>query len=238
MRRLLLTLSTLLAALPAVWAGSPDPAAAQAQPRPGPTGSQQDDDRARRERQRRDFEAPQARLPGERNAGPCPFVKVLYDAGRYVEFAGGRESPGAAAFTGEIQGVEAECRYREAEPIRVNVDVLFALGRGPRGQAETKQYRWWAAVTERNRAVLTKEYFALNAQFPAGADRIAVRERLGEIVIPRASQTVSGSNFEILVGFDVTPEMAAFNRDGKRFRPNAGQTPSARPPAQGQTPGT
>ena len=37
-----------------------------------------------------------------------------------------------------------------------------------------------------------------------------------------ATQTTSGANFEILVGFDVTPEMAAFNRDGKRFRLNAG----------------
>ena len=33
---------------------------------------------------------------------------------------------------------------------------------------------------------------------------------------------MSGSNFEILVGFDVTPEMADFNRLGKRFRVNAG----------------
>ena len=34
--------------------------------------------------------------------------------------------------------------------------------------------------------------------------------------------TTSGANFEVLVGFDVTPQMAAFNRDGKRFRLNAG----------------
>jgi hypothetical protein len=44
------------------------------------------------------------------------------------------------------------------------------------------------------------------------------------IVIPRATATVSGANFEILVGFDVTPEMAAFNREGKRFRPNVAPT--------------
>ena len=43
-----------------------------------------------------------------------------------------------------------------------------------------------------------------------------------ELTIPRASLTTSGSNFEILVGFEVTPQMAAFNRDGKRFRVNAG----------------
>jgi len=41
------------------------------------------------------------------------------------------------------------------------------------------------------------------------------------ISIPRASAKVSGANFEVLVGFDVTPEMIAFNRDGKRFKPAA-----------------
>ena len=29
-------------------------------------------------------------LPGAKNAGPCPYVKVLYDAARYQEFAGDR----------------------------------------------------------------------------------------------------------------------------------------------------
>jgi hypothetical protein len=42
------------------------------------------------------------------------------------------------------------------------------------------------------------------------------------VVIPRANLGTSGSNFEILVGFDVTPQMAEFNREGKRFRLTAG----------------
>ena len=197
---------------------------AQQQRRQPDQGQQE---RQRRQRQR-EFETPQARLDREANAGPCPFVKVLYDAGRYVEFEGGREAAGNVAYTGEIQGVEADCRYREADPIRVDVDVLFALGRGPQAKEDAKQYRWWVAVTERNRAVLTKEYFALNADFE-GQDRVAYRERLGQIVIPRADQKVSGNNFEILIGFDVTSEQAAFNRDGKRFRMTAGQTAQATP---------
>ena len=36
---------------------------------------------------------------------------------------------------------------------------------------------------------------------------------------------------EVLVGFDVTPAMAEFNRNGNRFRANAG-TGAAQPPAQ------
>jgi hypothetical protein len=123
--------------------------------------------------------------------------------------------------------VEAKCRYRGDEPINVDVDVLFSLGRGPMADAQTKQYRWWVAVTQRNKAVLAKEYFALNADFRRGQDRLAVTERLGGITIPRRDKDVSGSNFEVLIGFDVTPEMATFNRDGKRFRVNAGQPTAA-----------
>ena len=51
------------------------------------------------------------------------------------------------------------------------------------------------------------------------------------IVIPRAEATTSGDHFEVLVGFDVTPAMAEFNRNGNRFRANAG-TGAAQPPAQ------
>ncbi len=68
--------------------------------------------------------------------------------------------------------------------------------------------------------------------FPQGVDRVYVNQTLQTITIPRADEKVSGGNFEVLIGFDVTPEMAAFNRDGKRFRVNAGQTQQAQTQAQ------
>ena len=77
------------------------------------------------------------------------------------------------------------------------------------------------------RVVLAKEYFDLPVTFAQGQDRVYANQTLKTITIPRADEKVSGSNFEVLIGFDVTPEMAAFNRDGKRFRVNAGQTQQA-----------
>jgi hypothetical protein len=53
--------------------------------------------------------------------------------------------------------------------------------------------------------------------FPRGEDRVYRRTELNNIVIPRADESTSGSNFEILVGFEVTPEQLEFNRLGKRF---------------------
>lgn len=239
MRRSTILTSAVLIALTAT------PLGVAAQSRPGggqgqPPGGQESDAQRqqRREQTRREFEGgPQAPLSGRRNLGPCPYVKVLYDAGRYVELEGGREAAEAVGWTGEIQGIQADCSYENpGDPIRVRMSVNFALGRGPRAAGDANTYRWWVAVTERNRAVLSREDFELPAQFE-GQDRINMVEEIGEITLPRGSETVSGSNYEILVGFQVTPAMAEFNRQGKRFRMTAGQativaaTESA-PPAQ------
>ena len=182
----------------------------------------------RRERTRQEFEGgPQAALPGTRNLGPCPFVKVLYDAARYVELQNNRQSTEAVGFTGEIQGIDADCEYvNPTDPIRVRMRVNFLLGRGPQAVGDANTYNWWIAVTERNRAVITREEFALPVTFE-GRDRTGMSVEVGEITLPRGTRTVSGSNYEILVGFQVTPEMAEFNRDGRRFRIGAASaTPS------------
>ena len=179
----------------------------------------------KRKKRDEEWNTPDAPLPALRNAGPCPFVKVLYDAGRYHEFKDDRESASAVMYTGEIQGISAGCEYRDDDPIEVRVELLFSLGKGPQATSDQKTYRYWVAVTDRNRAVIAKEWFDLPVQFD-GQDRVNVRDTLEGIVIPRAAVTTSGSNFEVLIGFEVTPQMAAFNREGKRFRVTAGQQAS------------
>jgi len=174
----------------------------------------------------------QAPLPALRNAGPCPYVKVLYDAGRYIELKDDKETITAVGYTGEIEGLSSGCAYKSDDPIKVRVELLFGLGKGPQATGNQHTYRYWVAVTDRNREVLAKQSFDLPVSFPAGQDRLYKTESVGGIVIPRATATVSGANFEILVGFEVTPEMAAFNRDGKRFRPNVGATVAAAGNAQ------
>jgi len=170
-----------------------------------------------------------APLRARPNAGPCPFVKVLYDAARYVELDGGRAAASAVGYTGEIQGVTADCRYLNDDPISVQMNILFDLGRGPQAQDGQHTYRYWIAVTERNKAVLAKEYFDLPVNFDGSSTASLTEEQ--SVIIPRAEETTSGGNFEILIGFDVTPEMAQFNRSGSRFRITAGAD-AATPPAQ------
>lgn len=193
----------------------------------GRNDPQKEQEEAEKKKKRdEEWNQPNAPLPALRNAGPCPFVKVLYDAGRYHEFAGGQELANNVLYSGEIQGVSAGCQYRDDDPIKVSTRVLFSLGKGPKATSDTKTFRYWVAVTDRNRSVLAKEWFDLPVRFN-GRERVDVEDMIEGIVIPRAALTTSGSNFEVLIGFEVTPEMAAFNRAGKRFRVNAGQTGGA-----------
>jgi hypothetical protein len=191
--------------------------------RGGGGNQDQDQDEAKRKKREQEFGNLTAPLPQLKNAGPCPFVKVLYDAARYVDFKDNVEGSGSVVFSGEIQNISSLCAYKADEPIKVRARVLFELGRGPKATGREKTYRYWVAVTDRNHAVLEKATFDLPVTFPGRQDRVLVTEDIDKIIIPRKDTNVSGANFEVLIGFDVTPQMAAFNRDGKRFRPNAGQ---------------
>lgn len=227
MRRLLLiSIAALVAAAPAVSFAQYGGGGGR-----GGGGQGQEDkdaqDAAKKRQRDKEWGDNQAPLPELRNAGPCPFVKSLYDAARYVEFRDNQEASANVGYTGEIEGVSAGCAYKDDQPIRVALEILFELGKGPAAQGGSKTYRYWIAVTDRNRDVIAKQSFEMPVSFPAGKDRIYKREEVQNILIPRAAATTSGSNFEVLVGFDVTPQMAEFNRLGKRFRLSAGATVAA-----------
>lgn len=224
MRRVLVSALAILSVVTAAVV-VPSSADAQQRQRPGQSPGQ---GQAEEETQRRP--ARLGVLRQRANAGPCPFVKILYDAARYVEMADNRPALANIGYTGEIQGVSSGCSYRDDDPIRVEFDALFYFGRGARATEDRRTYRYWVAVTERNTAVLDKQYFDIPVDFEGRQTATAEIERT--VIIPRATTTVSGSNFEILIGFDVTPEMASFNRDGSRFRVNAGAAAAATPPAQ------
>lgn len=227
MRRQMLVAAAVLTALSA----APTLSYAQGRRDPDADARKQQEEAAKKRKQKEEWGDNQAPLQALRNAGPCPFVKSLYDAARYVDFKDGREASANVAFSGEIQGISAGCAYKDDQPIQVTMEVLFEMGKGPQASGRQKTYRYWVAVTDRNKSVLAKETFELPVTFPEGVDRVYVTENIANITIPRASIATSGSNFEVLIGFDVTPQMAAFNRDGKRFRLNVGQASATTNPA-------
>lgn len=160
------------------------------------------------------------------NVGPCPLMGVLYDNSRIVDFAQPDNQRYAnIEFTGELQGIRGLCRYVGDEPITMNLEIDMSFGRGPAATSNRETYRYWVAVTRRGRAPIEKAYFDVDVRWDNNQAVVTRTERIEQIVIPRANADVSGENFEILVGFELTPEQLQFNRDGRRFRIDAGANP-------------
>ena len=157
------------------------------------------------------------------NIGPCPSALSLYDAHRIVELDGGEVRYENVGFTGEILGVRSLCSYYGERPIVANLVLDMAFGRGPAAHGDTHVYEYFVAVTRRDIGVIEKQVFPINVRFRAGEDRVYLTETIDAISIPRANADTSGVNFEILTGFELTPEQLAFNRSGQRFRVGAGQ---------------
>jgi hypothetical protein len=193
--------------------------------KPGPDKAAED--AARQKRIDEEMALDNLPLPDVANAGPCPFVKILYDAARYVEFKDNRQASAAVVFSGELEGVSATCAYKAGEPITVTLMPTFSFGRGPQATTPTRQFQYWVAVTNRDEGVLNKQWMSVAPTFPAGKDRVVATGETTQITIPRKDDTVSGANFEILVGFEVTPQMAEFNRQGSRFTVTSAGTTAA-----------
>ena len=151
------------------------------------------------------------------NQGPCPAAGSLYEAQRIIELNGEGEQYSDIAYTGEINGVRLFCRYVEDDPIEAQIEIDFAFGKGAAGISDQHQYQYFVAITRTNRAVIDKQVFPINVQFPKNGTTAEKTETIGRVVIPRADSTISGANFEILVGFELTPEQKAFNEAGRRY---------------------
>lgn len=158
------------------------------------------------------------------NPGPCPNAQALFDAARIVKIDG-EETMANVGFTGEINGVRSFCRYYGEQPIRSELEIDFGFGRGPDARGDEHVYNYFVAVTRKDLAVIEKQVFPLRVDFK-GRDRVYMTETIDNIVIPRANETTSGTNFEIIVGFEVNEQQLEYNRLGKRFREGIIQAPS------------
>ena len=156
------------------------------------------------------------------NSGTCPPAGSIYNASRVVVFDGETQLFPNVEYTGEIVDVRLYCRYAGTNPVRAEIEIDFAFGKGPAGDTNRRDYSYWVAVTRRSGKVLNKEYFTVQADFSDGPVT-GKTEVLQEIIIPRADESVSAANFEVLIGFDLSEAQLEYNKEGRRFRLNAGQ---------------
>jgi hypothetical protein len=149
----------------------------------------------------------------------CPRIGVLYDAARKTEFASGSSTEiSNLAFDAEVSDAFTDCEY-EGDQVISNIEFALDMWAGPAARNAEKDFTYFVAITELNQRVITKEYFTYRANFE-NARRVYDIQEIKNISIPY-KRLGRGDLYEILIGWDLTPEQIEYNRTHTPFeKPN------------------
>ena len=117
-------------------------------------------------------------------------------------------------YESEIVQVAPKCSYDRDGRITTVTTLSLIATRGPAAQSNDANFIFVVAVVDQNQHVLARERFESTLQFARSQRRAGVEEEIEE-VIPLAAG-LSGANYEILVGFELSQDQLDFNRDRRR----------------------
>ncbi len=141
----------------------------------------------------------------------CPHAGILADAAdltRYRQGAAGHDLTDMV-LDGRVTGVSGVCS-RNGRDTDVTVAVSLRLARGPAAGAADLEVPFFIAVS-RNGEVLDKQVYRVAPVFASNADTTRLTTDPVTLILPtRPSQP--GSSFDVVAGFQLTPEEVAFNR--------------------------
>ena len=144
----------------------------------------------------------------------CPRAAILSDAGSIIRYRP-QAPPGGQDLTdmtleGRIIGVSGKCERESRTKLGVTISARMRLARGPAAQGRTVEVPYFVAVTEGQR-ILDKQVATVRADFPRNADQVRLSTDETHLTLP-ISREKSGSAYDVLVGFQLTPEELARNR--------------------------
>jgi hypothetical protein len=150
----------------------------------------------------------------------CPHAGVLADAADLTRYraigqqAGGTGTAGHdltdMVLDGQITGVAGACSRASRRELDVTVAVSMRLTRGPAARGAVGDVPFFVAVTE-NGQVLDKQIYHVAPGFTANTDTVRLTSDTVSLNLP-ISPDKPGSAYDLVVGFQLTPDEVALNR--------------------------
>ncbi|HEX2116887.1 MAG TPA: hypothetical protein VHM01_20990 [Alphaproteobacteria bacterium] len=141
----------------------------------------------------------------------CPRASIISDGSTVTKF---REGTGRdltdVVMQGEIVDVAVECDY-DRRGVDVALQVAIAATRGPADRSRVAEFDYFVAIADPQRNILAKEVFRVRFQFQQNQARTGIVEDI-EPRIPLKSRA-EGVEYQIIVGFQLTPEEIEWNRN-------------------------
>jgi len=149
---------------------------------------------------------------------PCPPASILSDASELTLFAPNRgQDLTDVTFRASIERVGTVCEYTRARDVVTSTTgVRLVVTRGPAAQSDQSAVVFFVAVVDKEQTILARERFESTFSFQANQRQAGVVEEIEQVIPIR--EGLRGLDYEILVGFELTPEQLEFNRQERQRR--------------------
>lgn len=143
-------------------------------------------------------------------APACPKPIILRDGGDLQRFKGAGRDFLDTVIQGRVTSISGSCKPDGKGVVAATVTVGMELTRGPAATGRTADVPFFIAVT-RGERVLDKQVYTLHALFPENTDRLRLTGDSVDLALP-VSKDVGADAYQVTVGFQLSPEELAFNR--------------------------
>ena len=147
---------------------------------------------------------------------PCPQVEIVNDLSSISDFSSPKHQKKEYLISRvDLKSAESTCKLSSKTAI-VDLKLLFNGKLGPKGRNKTSEkpffsYPFFVAVTTPSGKIMAKEIFAASITYTAKENEHTYFENLRQIIpIKNKNQA---NNYHILIGFQVTPDQLAYNRE-------------------------
>ncbi len=143
---------------------------------------------------------------------PCPRIAVLGGAEQVVVFDGRGTDITNVVARAEIQKSALTCEY-DSDEKTISMDLGFngLAELGPAATGPELHLRGFVAVTRGDNSVIRKTFVDVPVVFEKGSQKMHFVSTLEDNVLSYTN-SVDGSAYEILVGFQLSPEQLAYNK--------------------------
>ena len=153
-----------------------------------------------------------------KEAGGCPSGAALAEASTVTKFR-----PGAGkdltdvVLTAELAKPKVSCDYdKDASKVSVTFSFPVAVKRGAAATNEPQTLSYFVAVVDQDNTVLTKQNFTRDISLDQNTTSFSENPDGMTFTIPQGKKPVG---YEVLVGFQLTRDELAYNRERHRYLP-------------------
>jgi hypothetical protein len=144
----------------------------------------------------------------------CPKVTIPDETREVTQFrSGGAHDMTDVVSRAAVLQYDGGCEYGD-KAVTVNLNLLLGAERGPAARDAQGAYQYFVAITDPAGRIIGKQQFDTTIGFSPNVGKgTSVEELVQQIPLAQGS---SAAGYGILVGFQLTPEQLAFNRDPKK----------------------